>query len=219
MEIAHCWYNYLTELSGDGKNPEKINSLKEDLSNVTLVGEYIGNPTHQHMVLYNRETLIFYGVVSNYSDMLCWPIDKALSLFKKHHLDVVIVQSLGLYSTYDALCDGLYKAFRDVAKGKIVEEEEGSVVYLTHRDKSGDKSLDRVLSMAKLKTIEYRIFRKMREKLRGYYNNEVKTGKAGDSSLIIKKFNKEMKEILEGNETPKPIEYYTGILEGAFRFI
>ena len=28
-----------------------------------------------------------------------------------------------------------------------------------------------------------------------------------------------MKDILEGNETPKPIEYYTGILEGAFRFI
>jgi hypothetical protein len=73
--------------------------------------------------------------------------------------------------------------------------------------------------MAKLKTIEYRIFRKMREKLRGYYNNELKTGKAGDSSSIVKKFNKEMKDILEGNETPKPIEYYTGILEGAFKFI
>jgi hypothetical protein len=35
----------------------------------------------------------------------------------------------------------------------------------------------------------------------------------------VKKFTKEMKDILEGNETPKPIEYYTGILEGAFRFI
>lgn len=171
------------------------------------------------MVLYNRETLIFYGVVDNYKPDLCWPIDRALALFSKHHLDVVIVQSLGTYSTYDDLCDGLYQAFRDVAKGKIVEEEEGSVVYLTLRDKSGDHSLDRVLSMAKLKTIEYRIFRKMREKLRGYYNNELKTGKAGDSSSIVKKFTKEMKDILEGNETPKPIEYYTGILEGAFRFI
>jgi hypothetical protein len=117
------------------------------------------------MVLYNRETLIFYGAVDNYKPDLCWPIDRALALFSKHRLDVVIVQSLGTYSTYDDLCDGLYQAFRDVAKGKIVEEEEGSVVYLTLRDKSGDHSLDRVLSMAKLKTIEYRIFRKMEELL------------------------------------------------------
>lgn len=40
------------------------------------------------------------------------------------------------------------------------------------RDSSGDNTKDKVLSMAKLKTIEYRIFRKMREKLRGFYNNK-----------------------------------------------
>ena len=82
------------------------------------------------MVLYTRETIIFYGIVGNYSAELCWPMDRALKLFSKHHMDVVGVESLGVYSTYDDLCDGLYQAFRDVAKGKIVEEEEGSVVYL-----------------------------------------------------------------------------------------
>lgn len=130
---------------------------------------------------------------------------------------MVNVRSLGTYTNYAELCDGLYQAFRDVAKGKIIEEEEGSVVYLTKRDKSGDHSKDQVLSMAKLKTIEYRIFRKMREKLRGFYNN--KTTGTGDSSSLVRKFQKEMKDILEGNETPKPIEYYVKILEGAFRFI
>jgi hypothetical protein len=192
--------------------------MKEDLANRTLVGEYIGNQEHQHMVLYNRETLIFYGVVDNYSSDLCWPFDQALALFKKYDLDVVVVQSLGIFSSFDQLCDGLLKAFRDVAKGKIVEEEEGSVVYLTKRDSTGVKSKDKVLSMAKLKTIEYRIFRKMREKLRGFYNN-AKTQGTGDSGALVKKFQKEMKDILEGNETPKPIEYYVKILEGAFRFI
>jgi hypothetical protein len=91
MEIAKCWFNYLTELSENGKYPEKIASLKQDLANITLIGEYIGNPTHQHMVLYNRETLIFYGVVDNYKPDLCWSIDRAVTLFSKHHLDVVIV--------------------------------------------------------------------------------------------------------------------------------
>lgn len=46
MEIAQCWYTYLTELSENGKHPEKIVALQKDLANITLVGEYIGNPTH-----------------------------------------------------------------------------------------------------------------------------------------------------------------------------
>ncbi len=57
----------------------------------------------------------------------------------------------------------------------------------------------------------------MREKLRGFYNNKNQGG--GDSSALVKKFLKEMKDILEGNETPKPINYYEKIMEGAFRFI
>ena len=104
MKIAHCWYNYLTEL----KDEAKILELKKDLSNRTLVGEYIGNPEHQHMVLYNRETLIFYAVVDNYSPALCWPMDQATALFKKHILDIVVTQSLGIFSDYDGLCEGLY---------------------------------------------------------------------------------------------------------------
>ena len=124
------------------------------------------------MVMYNRETLIFYAIVDNYSADLCKPIDQALTLLKKYNLDVVRIESLGTYNSFTSLCDGLYQAFRDVAKGTINEEEEGSVIYLTKRDKSGDSSEDRVLSLSKLKTIEYRIFRKMREKLRGFYNNK-----------------------------------------------
>jgi len=114
------------------------------------------------------------------------------------------------------LCDGLLKAFRDVAKGTINDEEEGSVVYLTKRDKTGDSSVDEVLSLAKLKTIEYRIFRKMREKLRGFFN---KKSSSDDSNAIITKFKKEMVDILKGNETPKPMEHYLGILKGSFEFL
>ena len=40
----------------------------------------------------------------------------------------------GIYSTFDELCDGLYKIFKDVAQGKLNEEEEGSVLYLIKRD-------------------------------------------------------------------------------------
>jgi hypothetical protein len=41
------------------------------------------------MVLYNRETLIFYAVVDNYKPDICWPIDKAIALMQKYGLDIV----------------------------------------------------------------------------------------------------------------------------------
>lgn len=77
------------------------------------------------------------------------------------------------------LCNGLYKTFRDVAKGKITDEEEGSVIYLIKRDRDGIQANDKVLSLSKLKTIEYRIFRKIREKLRGFYRHEAKPDEKG----------------------------------------
>ena len=125
MEIGRCWFRKLKELG------EQVPTLESECSNLTLVGEYVGNQEHQHMVLYNRETFIFYAVVDNSSPEICWPIDRALALLKRFTLDIVSVESLGIYNTFHGLCDGLTKAFRDVAKGKIVEEEEGSVVYLT----------------------------------------------------------------------------------------
>lgn len=45
------------------------------------------------------------------------------------------------------------------------KEEEGAVLYLVKRD-AAFPALDEVLSLCKLKTLEYRLFRKMREKLR-----------------------------------------------------
>jgi len=90
------------------------------------------------MVKYNRETLIFYAVVDNHSPDICWTHDRALQLFQKYEMDCVKIESLGLYDSFDSLCDRLHKAFRDVAKSKLTEEEEGSVLYLVKRDKSGD---------------------------------------------------------------------------------
>jgi hypothetical protein len=78
------------------------------------------------------------------------------------------------------------------------------VLYLTQRHKSGDPSKDKVLSLSKLKTLEYRVFRKMREKLRNYF----KSGSAKPPSSVVKAFRKEMNELLEGNSLPKPIGFY-----------
>jgi hypothetical protein len=66
------------------------------------------------------------------------------------------------------MCNTLCKAFKDVSKSEIAEDEEGNVLYFVRKDPKGEKP-DLVMSLAKLKTLEYRLFRKMREKLRGFY--------------------------------------------------
>ena len=67
--------------------------------------------------------------------------------------------------------DNLCRVFKDVAKSEIAEEEEGNVLYFVERPADGSES--KVLSLCKLKTLEYRLFRKMREKLRNHYARKV----------------------------------------------
>lgn len=156
--MANVWFDIL-----DSKIEKQREELMNACSGVTLVGEYIGSQDHQHLVKYSRVTIIFYAVVDNISEESCWPCDKAWGLFKKFGLDVVKIQDLGSFKNYGALCDQLETTFKDVAKSPIAQDEEGNVLYFV------DQTKDKVLSLAKLKTLEYRLFRKMREKLRGFY--------------------------------------------------
>lgn len=164
MMIARVWFMYVDKLEEQGLTEQ----FKKDLGNMTLVGEYVGNQEHQHLVKYNREAIIFYAIVENYKADICMPCDTSFALFKKYGLDMVKASSIGIYSTYDSLCDKLYETFRELAKSKLVEDEEGSVIYLVKRDFENPAN-DRVLSLSKLKTLEYRLYRKMREKLKRFY--------------------------------------------------
>ena len=88
------------------------------------------------------------------------------------------------------MCDGIFKLFKDVSKAKIEEDEEGSVLYLikrTHPEAKSKGACDEVLSLCKLKTLEYRIFRKMREKLRNSFAGRSKTFPA-----LLKAFKEEV---------------------------
>ena len=127
------------------------------------------------MVKYSRVTIIFYAVVENSSMKDCIPCDQAWTLFDKWGLDKVAIQTLGSFDDYGNLCDSLCRVFKDVAKSEIAQEEEGNVLYFIKRPKQQGAAAatqngeGEVLSLCKLKTLEYRLFRKMREKLRNFY--------------------------------------------------
>ena len=54
--------------------------------------------------------------------------------------------------------------YKDTAQKSVDEEGEGAVIYLVGEEK--------VFSLCKLKTLEYRLFRKLREKLKGLLNSK-----------------------------------------------
>jgi len=105
----------------------------------------------------------------------CIPCDEAWALFDKWGLDKVAIQTLGSFDDYGQMCDTLCRVFKDVAKSEIAQEEEGNVLYFIKRPQAGgeNQSTGDVLSLCKLKTLEYRLFRKMREKLRNFYGMPV----------------------------------------------
>ena len=167
------------------------------------------------MVKYERETIMFYALVENSSRKNCIVIEEAFQFFKQFGLDTVSVSSVGVYQTYDQLCDGVYKLFKDVSKAKISEDEEGSVLYFVKRTNPAAKeNSDEVLSLCKLKTLEYRIFRKMREKLRNGFS--VKCNKK--FLVIFKDFKSEVNQLAFEHELPQPVEFYFDLFEYAYKY-
>ena len=164
VEIAQVWFEKLATLDG-----QSLSQIKREMEGITLVGEYIGSQNHQHLVKYSRITLIFYAIVDNQSDESCWPCQRSWGFFHKYGLDIVHIQSLGRFSNYGQLCDQLETTFKEVAKSSIAQDEEGNVLYFVQKGKTPTEQ-DKVLSLAKLKTLEYRLFRKMREKLRNFFS-------------------------------------------------
>lgn len=83
-------------------------------------------------------------------------------------------QDIGIYSDWNEFNKALKNTFNKTAEADIESEEEGAVLYFVELDPKKDKSRDSVLSLCKLKTLEYRIYRKLREKLRNYIGNKNK---------------------------------------------
>jgi hypothetical protein len=110
--------------------------------------------------------------------------------------------------------------------GESIEEgEEGSVVYFaatsgptdalaenTFLDGTATRGIDvaratadqQVLTLSKLKTLEYRIYRKLREKLKTHAS----LTHEGRSSRKFADFKKEVQQLAEGYSTPYHLSYY-----------
>jgi hypothetical protein len=205
--IGHCWFDILNRIN----DTSLINSLQEFLSNKTMIGEYVGNQKHQHLIRYMKHTILFYGIVENNSDKTCMYVLDSYNAFKKFKLDVVPYQKIGEFSNHKDLAEALDKLYVTIAESSIIDEEEGSVLYISQID----NKVKEVLVMAKLKTLEYRVYRKLREKLK----NHVSGFDSTDSRRKINQFFEEVRIMLSNYTLPMPLSFYYKVAETAFAFV
>jgi hypothetical protein len=235
--IAEEWFRVVERLDDD-----QVRELKSRLEGFSLVGEYVGNNDFQHLVKYSSQTVVFYALVDNNSRVTCLPPILALAFLQRFGIDHVKVEKFGTFRRLDELYGAIDELFSRVATQSIEDGEEGSVLYFT-RDTpdvhplvleaeavffSGGKievpyddlrlacEHSEVVSLAKLKTLEYRVWRKLREKLKNFAAAQEKSKSA---SMTLEKFKKETKELIAGHTLPQPIEYYFEIAAKAYKAV
>lgn len=84
---------------------------------------------------------------------------------------------------------------------------EGSVVYF--------ESSEKILGICKLKTLEYRFWRKLREKLKSFSKGNITQTK------LLNKYYNECKHLAEEGQfkTNYPLEYYKDVANEACRLL
>ena len=214
--IGQCWFDILKNFT-----TEEINKIKEYLNGKTFVGEYVGNQFHQHLIRYMKHTILFFGIVVNDSCESSIPVIEAFEKFKEFKLDVVPYEYIGIAESFDELCEKLKKLYVRIAESSIIDEEEGSVIYLSRTYAShfdSDKEYrkdDKILSLCKLKTWEYRVYRKLREKIK---NNLADVNYYSENRRKISQFFEELRSMLQGFNLPMPFQFYYKVAETAFEF-
>lgn len=110
-----------------------MDSLKNELSDKTFVGEYVGKSDLVQLIKYSREAIIFHAVVSNKRnastaarDAYC--MADGVALLKRYMLDVSPTAKVGTFSDYNEMCDALEEVHRDVSAQTMTQSEEGAVI-------------------------------------------------------------------------------------------
>jgi len=194
--ISKAWFNKLNEMEAS-----KIEELKADIDGKTMVGEYCGDPNHMHLIIYPKVRIIFYTIVDNNSEYSCLLPEESCRIFKKYSLECVTFESLGVFDSYQDLKLCLKKTYRSVACDTITKAEEGSVIYLIRRSLNVEsQGEDRILSLAKMKTLEYRMYRKLREKIKTVYyrlrsKKKSEVSEKQSWTTMVNKFKTEAKEL------------------------
>ena len=162
IDFAETWLNLLKERIVD-KN--LLDQFISELGDYTLIGESVGDKKREHILVYNQRDIIFYSIINNKKLLSekCLPLSKSFELFKKYNLTFTPIQPSEKYDTLNDLFSFINTQYDVIFDKSLQESGEGNVVYFS----SEINGNERVENLGKLKTFEYRFFRKIREKCKG----------------------------------------------------
>lgn len=214
VKIARCWFRIIQKL-GDKKI--SLAKLQQTLSGKTLVGEYVGNKNEQHIVKYPKETIIFYAITENDSSQNCLLPEESYKIFEEFDLERSPVETVGVFDNIDSLSEALMHEYDLVQGGSIQNEEEGAVIYLVSRGLEEEQ----VTSLCKLKSTEYRLFRKLREKLRNFWRRHANapewTPKLKEQyDNTYNKFVEESRKLVKDSKFKGDMTFYEQFADRAF---
>ena len=162
IDFAETWFNLLQERIIDKNLLEQF--IKE-LGDYTLIGESVGDTKREHILVYKNRDIIFYGIVNNKKLLSehCLPLSKSFDLFKKYNLTYTEIQPSEKYDSLIDLFSYINTQFDVIFDKSLQESGEGNVVYFSCEV----NGIESIQNLGKLKTFEYRFFRKIREKCKG----------------------------------------------------
>ena len=162
IDFAETWFNLLQERIIDKNLLEQF--IKE-LGDYTLIGESVGDKKREHILVYKNRDIIFYGIVNNKKLLSehCLPLSKSFDLFKKYNLTYTEIQPSEKYDSLIDLFSYINTQFDVIFDKSLQESGEGNVVYFSCEV----NGIESIKNLGKLKTFEYRFFRKIREKCKG----------------------------------------------------
>ncbi|EGR34881.1 hypothetical protein IMG5_001080 [Ichthyophthirius multifiliis] len=157
--------------------------MKHFLNGKTIVCEYCGNNEYQHLIKYSSIDLHFYAIVDNNSEETCLPVDFSYDFFNKYGLTSCIMKKY-TSNTLSEFNEIIHNLYVEVAQSSLDNDGEGSVLYFVKENI--DNGEQKCVSLAKLKTLEYRLYRKLREKQIIFTSsiNDFKTSLSAELILI-----------------------------------
>ena len=226
LVIANVWFDFL-----EGKDVDEIELLKKSMDGQTLLATLVAGPaaaagsstTFQSldvMVRYSEQRLLFHSIVNNYSRNPTVLPECAYAFFKRYKMDVTPIKSLGICKNYDEICDLMYCAFCETSLATLAQANEGAIIYFVKRasgkeaaNTAAESKKDRVISISKIETLEYKILSEMCSKLRSF--NLKALNDVVELTALKQNFIRDVRAICGGQfreQLPQSLDFYIDLM-------
>jgi hypothetical protein len=189
VEFAELWFEILEKKIKTNNLEEK---LKAELCSLSIIGENVGDENHQHIKLYEEKDIQFYAIVENVGKKICLPVEECKNFMAKFGLTMVKYKKSNLLITKEEVEKEINQLYEIILNNSVEEEGEGSVIYFSKFENGKEE----ILQLAKLKTFEYRFYRKLREKIKNLQKNSTSDSIKETIKVTLSKIKNECESIL-----------------------